>query len=63
MRAADLLSSPTLLNVGVGRHVRMSLAKDWTVQYGEDCWNEEFAFFIAAFFNRCSPLVRILKMG
>ncbi len=58
-RAADLLSSPALLNVGVGRHVRESLGKDWCVLEGTDCWQEEFAAFIAGFFARRSPLVRI----
>lgn len=61
MRAADFLSSPALLNVGVGRHVRMSLEKDWCVFEGVDCWQEEFAGFIAGFFDRCSPLVRISR--
>jgi tRNA nucleotidyltransferase (CCA-adding enzyme) len=59
--AADLLTSPALLNVGVGRHVRMSLEKDWCVFEGADCWQEEFAAFIAGFFSRCSPLVRITR--
>ncbi len=61
VRAADLLTSPALLNVGVGRHVRMSLEKDWCVFLGADCWQEEFAPFIAGFFSRCSPLVRITR--
>ena len=59
--AADLLSSPALLNVGVGRHIRISLGKDWCVFEGADCWQEEFAAFIAGFFSRCSPLVRIRR--
>jgi len=58
-RAADLLSSPALLNVGVGRHIRESLAKDWCVLEGADCWQEEFSAFIAGFFARRSPLARI----
>jgi tRNA nucleotidyltransferase (CCA-adding enzyme) len=62
-RAADLLTSPTLLNISLGRHVRQSLDKDWAVRCGEDCWEPEFAPFIATFFNRCSPLIRILKRG
>jgi len=61
VRAADLLTSPALLNVGVGRHVRISLEKDWCVFLGADCWQEEFAPFIAGFFSRCSPLVRITR--
>jgi tRNA nucleotidyltransferase (CCA-adding enzyme) len=39
----------------------MSLEKDWCVFEGVDCWQEEFAGFIAGFFNRCSPLVRITR--
>ena len=61
VRAADLLSSPALLNVGVSRHVRMSLAKDWCVLEGGDCWDEAFAAFIGGYFTRCSPLVRIKR--
>ena len=52
-------TAPALLNVGVGRHVRESLGKDWCVLEGTDCWQEEFAAFIAGFFARRSPLVRI----
>jgi tRNA nucleotidyltransferase (CCA-adding enzyme) len=59
--AGTLLSSPTLLNVSLGKHVRMSLEKDWSVHEGADCWGNEFAPFIAVFFNRCSPLVRIRR--
>jgi len=39
----------------------MSLEKDWCVFEGADCWQEEFAGFIAGFFDRCSPLVRIKR--
>ena len=63
IRAADLLSSPALLDVGIGRHVRAELGKDWSVLEGADCWQEEFAAFIAGFFSRCSPLVRIGREG
>lgn len=59
--AGDLLSSPQILSVGIGRHVKASLEKDWCVLEGADCWQEEFAPFIAGFFHRCSPLVRIHK--
>jgi len=59
--AADLLTSKELLNVGVGRHVRASFEKDWCVLEGADCWDEAFAGFIAGFFDRCSPLVRIKR--
>ena len=59
--AADLLTSRELLNVGVGRHIRASLEKDWCVLEGADCWDEAFSGFLAGFFYRCSPLVRIKK--
>ncbi|ABS56223.1 tRNA adenylyltransferase [Methanoregula boonei 6A8] len=58
-RAGDLISSPAILSVGTGRHVRESLGKDWCVLEGADCWQEEFSGFIATFFSRRSPLVRI----
>ncbi len=61
VHAADLLTSSALLNVGVGRDIRVSLGKDWCVYEGADCWQEEFAAFIAGFFSRCSPLVRITR--
>ena len=60
--AAALLSSPALLNVSLGKHVRQSLLKDWVVHSGADCWQEEFAPFIRGFFERYSPLTRIRKM-
>ena len=43
IRAADLLSSPALLDVGTGRDIRAELGKDWCVLEGADCWQEEFA--------------------
>jgi len=61
VHAVDLLTSPALLNVGVGRHIRMSLEKDWCVLEGAGCWQEEFASFIAGFFSRSSPLVKIRR--
>jgi tRNA nucleotidyltransferase (CCA-adding enzyme) len=59
--AAALLSSPALLNVSLGRHVRQSLEKNWRVSIGFECWDEEFAAFLASFFTRCSPLTRIRR--
>ena len=59
--AAALLSSPALLSVSLGRHVRQSLEKDWRVTEGVECWDEEFAPFLASFFERCSPLIRIQR--
>jgi tRNA nucleotidyltransferase (CCA-adding enzyme) len=60
--AKSLLSSPEiLLNASHGKHVRQSLESGWTVHEGADCWQQEFAPFIAGFFDRCSPLIRILR--
>jgi tRNA nucleotidyltransferase (CCA-adding enzyme) len=58
----DLLTSQEiLLNASHGKHVRQSLENGWTVLEGAECWQKEFAPFIAGFFDRCSPLVRILR--
>jgi tRNA nucleotidyltransferase (CCA-adding enzyme) len=57
-----LSSQEILLNASHGKHVRQSLESGWTVLEGPDCWQKEFAPFIAGFFDRCSPLVRILRM-
>jgi tRNA nucleotidyltransferase (CCA-adding enzyme) len=57
--AKVLLSSPSLLQLSLGRHVRHSLENNWQVSEGKDCWSPEFTSFIAGFFGRCSPLVRI----
>jgi len=59
--AKSLLSSDALLKVSMGKHIRQSLELGWTLHEGSDCWQEEFAPFIAEFFDRCSPLIRILR--
>lgn len=60
--AKSLLDSrEILLNASHGKHVRQSLENGWALLEGKDCWQEEFAPFIAGFFDRCSPLVRILR--
>jgi tRNA nucleotidyltransferase (CCA-adding enzyme) len=60
--AKSLLSSQEiLLNASHGKHVRQSLENGWTLREGADCWQQEFAPFIAGFFDRSSPLVRILR--
>lgn len=58
---ASLLSSNALLTVSLGKHIRQSLEQGWTLHEGAECWQEEFAPFIAEFFDRSSPLVRILR--
>ncbi|MDD4137017.1 MAG: CCA tRNA nucleotidyltransferase [Methanoregula sp.] len=60
--AKGLLSSQELLmTASHGKHVRKSLENGWILLEGADCWQPEFAPFIAGFFDRCSPLVRILR--
>jgi tRNA nucleotidyltransferase (CCA-adding enzyme) len=59
--ARDILASPALLNVSLGKHVRISLEKGWQVKQGTECWDEEFSSFIAGFFARNSPLCRIKR--
>lgn len=60
--AKDLLSSKEILSAAsLGKHIRQSLECGWTVFEGEECWQPEFAAFIAGFFDRNSPLVRILR--
>jgi tRNA nucleotidyltransferase (CCA-adding enzyme) len=60
-RAGDLLASPSLLQVGHGKHVRQSLDAGWNVYEGVGCYKPEFMSFIAGFYSRSSPLVRILQ--
>ncbi|MDD1701254.1 MAG: CCA tRNA nucleotidyltransferase [Methanoregula sp.] len=59
--AKSLLSSDAVLNVSLGKHIRQSLELGWTLDEGEECWKEEFAPFIAEFFDQCSPLTRIQR--
>ena len=59
--AKSLLSSEALLEVSLGKHIRLSLELGWTLHEGQDCWKEEFAPFIAEFFDQCSPLTRIQR--
>jgi tRNA nucleotidyltransferase (CCA-adding enzyme) len=59
--ARDILGSENLLQVSLGKHVRQSLAKGWQLDEGADCWHEEFVSFIAAFFRRGSPLIRVRR--
>ena len=59
--AKSLLASPLLLTASLGKHVRLSMEQGWTLHEGPECWQEEFAPFIAEFFDRISPLTRILR--
>jgi tRNA nucleotidyltransferase (CCA-adding enzyme) len=60
-RVEDLLNSESMLQVRLGKHVRQVLANGWELHAGPECWHEEFAPFIAGFFDRCSPLVRVRR--
>jgi tRNA nucleotidyltransferase (CCA-adding enzyme) len=59
--AKSLLASPVLLTASLGKHVRLSMEQGWTLHEGPECWQEEFAPFIEEFFDRSSPLTRILR--
>jgi tRNA nucleotidyltransferase (CCA-adding enzyme) len=59
--AKSLLTSPSLLNVSLGKHIRQALENSWRVEEDAACWQECFAPFFAVFFERCSPLTRILR--
>jgi tRNA nucleotidyltransferase (CCA-adding enzyme) len=59
--AKSLLSSDALLSARLGKHVRLSMEQGWTLHEGPECWQEEFAPFIAEFFDRRSPLTRIRR--
>lgn len=61
--AGDLLRSPEVLEVSLGKHVRMSLEKGWEVNRDGDCWSAGSAPFITRFFRRESPLTRIRRLG
>jgi tRNA nucleotidyltransferase (CCA-adding enzyme) len=56
--AAELLRSPEILAVGLGKHVKQSMEKGWEVCEGADCWQEEFAGFLSRFIEPASPLAR-----
>ena len=62
-QAADLLGSPEVLEVGLGRHVRQSMIAHWEVSSGGDCWSPDVAQFLSGFLKRQSPLARILGSG
>ncbi|MDD1697488.1 MAG: CCA tRNA nucleotidyltransferase [Methanoregula sp.] len=57
--AKSLLSSGAFMSASLGKHVRQSLEQGWIFHEGPECWKEEFAPFIAEFFDRSSPLAQI----
>jgi tRNA nucleotidyltransferase (CCA-adding enzyme) len=62
-RAEDLLTSPEVLEVSLGKHIRLSMQGGWEVTTNGGCWSAEFAPFITRFIARESPLTRILRYG
>ncbi|MGE5832556.1 MAG: CCA tRNA nucleotidyltransferase, partial [Methanomicrobiales archaeon] len=60
--AGDLLRSPEILSVGLGKHVKQSMERGWEVSEGPDVWRDEFAGFLSRFIEPASPLAR-LKRG
>ena len=62
-QAADLLRSPDVLTVGLGKHVRQSMEKNWDLCEGSGCWSPASAPIISRFFERRSPLARIRRKG
>ncbi len=59
--AKNLLSSGAILGTSLGKHVRQSLEKGFSVAEGADCYEPEFASFIKRFFDRSSPLARVIR--
>jgi tRNA nucleotidyltransferase (CCA-adding enzyme) len=57
--AGDLLRSPDLLEVGLGRHVKEEIRGSLNVKCGPDCLDEEFTEFIITFLEKASPLTEI----
>jgi len=53
--AADLLRSPEILAVGLGKHVKQSMEKGWELLEGDECWKEEFSGFLSRFIEPASP--------
>jgi tRNA nucleotidyltransferase (CCA-adding enzyme) len=59
--AKSLLTSGIILKTSLGKHVRQSLEKSYTVSEGVDCYSPAFAAFIRRFFDRSSPLARVKR--
>ncbi len=57
--AGELLASPDLLEVRLGRHVKSEIRDSLTVKCGLECLDEEFITFITSFLEKASPLTQI----
>jgi tRNA nucleotidyltransferase (CCA-adding enzyme) len=60
--ADNLLRSEEVLEVSLGKHVRVSLEQGWEVARDGACWSIESAPFITRFVHRESPLTRIRRL-
>lgn len=60
-QATDLLRSPEVMEVGLGRHVRQSMIEHREVCSGGGCWSPDIAPFLSSFTRRKSPLAKILE--
>ena len=54
--AGELLSSPELMEIGLGRHVRSAMGESREIRHGAGCWDEEFSEFLTEFLSQVSPL-------
>jgi tRNA nucleotidyltransferase (CCA-adding enzyme) len=59
--AADLLRSPEVLGVGLGKHVKREMEGGWEVCEGGNCYRQEWAGFLTRFIEPASPLARLLR--
>ena len=59
--AADLLRSPEVLGVGLGKHVKREMEGGWEVCEGGDCFREDWAGFLSRFIEPASPLARLQR--
>jgi len=60
-RAADLLRSPEVLQVALGKHVKQAMERSYTVHKGIECYREEFAPFISGFLRKYSPMTWLAR--
>lgn len=60
-RAGDLLRSPEVLQVALGKHVKQAMERSYTVHKGIECYREEFAPFISGFLRKYSPMTWLAR--
>lgn len=61
--AADLLRSPEIMKVGLGKHVRRAMEDSYELLSGAGCWSGEAAGDLRDFLQKESPLVRVRRSG